>query len=132
MIKILGDADGDGRITMIDAIVALQSASGVIPYIETADLNQDGYREMVAEARDGDECSYIVVYDIKHETKYVLNTYAFFLTPKNGILLVNGFDYKNDAFCEESTMKLSETEDGYVLELYASTELWYQKKGVPQ
>lgn len=42
MIKILGDADGDGRITMIDAIVALQSASGVIPYIETADLNQDG------------------------------------------------------------------------------------------
>ncbi len=97
-----------------------------------ADLNQDGYREMVAEARDGDERHFIVVYDIKHETEYVLNTYAFFLRSKNGVLLVNGFDYKNDTFFDESTMKLSETEDGYVLELYAGTELWHQKKGVPQ
>jgi hypothetical protein len=51
MIKILGDADGDGRITMIDAIVALQSAAGQIPYIETADLNQDGTVSLF-EARD--------------------------------------------------------------------------------
>ena len=36
---------------MIDAIVALQSASGVIPYIETADLNQDRTVSL-QEARD--------------------------------------------------------------------------------
>jgi Ca2+-binding EF-hand superfamily protein len=51
MIKILGDADGDGRITMIDVIVALQSAAGQIPYIETADLNQDGIVS-ISEVRD--------------------------------------------------------------------------------
>jgi Ca2+-binding EF-hand superfamily protein len=51
VIKILGDADGDGRITMIDTIVAMQSAAGQIPYIETADLNQDGIVS-ISEIRD--------------------------------------------------------------------------------
>lgn len=51
MIKILGDADGDGRITMIDTIVALHSAGGQIPYIETVDLNQDGI-VFISEVRD--------------------------------------------------------------------------------
>ncbi len=121
-----------GRVSVADPTGNQHTLFWGAKSIYFADLNQDGYREMVAEARDGDERSYIVVYDIKHETKYVLNTYGFNLVPQNGSLLVSGFDYENDTFLEDFTMKLSETEDGCVLELYAGTELWHQEKGVPQ
>jgi hypothetical protein len=121
-----------GSIAMIDASGKIHSMIGNPRTVYFADLNQDGYREFVAEGGDGDDDDpfYINIYDIKNKAGYVLRDFGKqYSLMVNSSMVVDVFDHINKTFIGgPKTLTLSTSDDGYILELYDNSQIWYQEE----
>lgn len=121
-----------GSIQMIDASGKIHSMISNPRIVYFADLNQDGYREFVAEGGDGDDDDpfYINIYDIKNKAGYVLRDFGKqYSLMVNSSMVVEVFDHINKTFIGgPKTLTLSTSDDGYILELYDNSQIWYQEE----
>ena len=121
-----------GSIKMIDASGKIHSMISNPQTVYFADLNQDGYREFVAQGGDGDDDDpfYIEIYDIKNKAGYVLRDWRKqYSLMVNSSMVVNVFDHINKTFIGgRKTLTLSKSDDGYILELYDNSQIWYQEE----
>ena len=96
-----------------------------------ADLNQDGYPELLGEASYGSGIvsNYIVVHDIKNGERYRLHEreyYDFYLSHDNDALSVTIVEYDTACRSYQAVPVLAKSDDGYVLELRNGSEVLYR------
>ena len=96
-----------------------------------ADLNQDGYPELLGEASYGSGMvsNYIVVHDIKNGERYRLHErgyWDFYLSHDNDALSVTIVEYDTARRSYQAVPVLAKSDDGYVLELRNGSEVLYR------